>query len=69
MGKVKAVASKTRGASGIAKAFVPACQRQSDIVTIRERLSMVMADKELFKATLVKSGVYDSNLKLTKAYR
>jgi hypothetical protein len=44
-------------------------RKKSDVDIIRERLSAVMADKELFKQTLIASGVYDTNLKLTKAYR
>jgi len=44
-------------------------QKKTDIDIIRERLAVVIADKELFREALIKSGVYDSNLKLTAAYR
>lgn len=44
-------------------------QKKSDVEMIRERLAAVMADKDLFKQTLIASGVYDKNLKLTAAYR
>jgi hypothetical protein len=44
-------------------------RKRSDVEIIRERLAEVMADKELFRQTLIKSGVYDDNLKLTSAYR
>lgn len=44
-------------------------RKRSDVEIIRERLAAVMADKDLFKQTLIASGVYDKNLKLTAAYR
>lgn len=44
-------------------------RKRSDIEIIRESLAAVMADKDLFKQTLIESGVYDKNLKLTAAYR
>lgn len=44
-------------------------RKRSDVEIIRERLAAVMADKDLFKQTLIASGVYDKNLKLTASYR
>ncbi|MFA6396597.1 MAG: hypothetical protein WCW84_11585 [Sulfurimonas sp.] len=51
-----------------AKCVIPG-RKKSDVEIIRERLAAVMADKDLFKQTLIASGVYDKNLKLTAAYR
>jgi len=68
--KVRVAAIKSGRVAGSVKVgFATFCQRKSDIDIIRERLSAVMADEKLYKETLVKSGVYDSNLKLAKAYR
>ncbi len=68
--KRKAAVARVKGAVCGSKIVSPSvCQRKSDIDIIRERLSAVMSDKELYKETLIKSGVYDTNLKLTKAYR
>ncbi|GEM_PF-3573293 len=68
--KVRVAAIKPERVVGSVKVgFATFCQRKSDIDIIRERLSAVMADEKLYKETLVKSGVYDSNLKLAKAYR
>jgi hypothetical protein len=50
------------------KCVIPG-RKKSDVEIIRERLAAVMADKDLFKQTLIASGVYDKNLKLTAAYR
>ncbi len=42
---------------------------KSDIEIIKESIIDIMSDKESLKKTLIASGVYDKNLKLTASYR
>lgn len=60
--------AKSASKNAAATCVIPG-RKRSDVEIIRERLAAVMADKDLFKQTLIKSGVYDNNLKLTAAYR
>lgn len=52
----------------IAKCVIPG-RKRSDIDIIKTSITTVMANKELLKRTLIESGVYDKNLKLTASYR
>lgn len=62
------VMAKTAAKNATATCVIPG-RKRSDVEIIRDSLATVMADKDLFRQTLIKSGVYDSNLKLTAAYR
>jgi len=43
--------------------------KASDTDIISARLDVVMSDTGLLKKTLIASGIYDKDLKLTKQYR
>jgi hypothetical protein len=60
--------AKTVAKNATATCVIPG-RRRSDIEIIKTSITTVMADRELLKRTLIESGVYDKNLKLTAAYR
>lgn len=60
--------AKSTSKNATATCVIPG-RKRSDIEIIKASITTIMSDKELLKKTLIKSGVYDNDLKLTAAYR